>query len=173
MRVYNVHERQLPVSAAEAGALIDTLSGPDDTLWPKDRWPAMKLDTPLRRGARGGHGAVRYSVHDYVPGKRIVFRFDGTGLTRGLEGDHLFEVVPGQSHVVFRHIVDAEGGLKDWLQWKCIVGPLHDALLEDALNRAEYALMGSVARPVRWSLWVRFLRRMLQRKRGDAMKSAV
>lgn len=170
MRVYNVHERRFPVSTIEAGALIDTLSGPDDALWPGDRWPAMKIDTPLREGARGGHGAVRYSVCDYIPGERVVFRFDGTGLTRGLEGTHLFEVVPGQSPVALRHIVDAEGDLRDWLQWHCVVGPLHDALLEDALDRAEYALMGSVARPARWSLWVRFLRRMLRpTRRGRSM----
>jgi hypothetical protein len=165
MRIHNLHERQLPVPAAEVGALIDRLSGPEDTLWPGDRWPAMKFDAPLGRGARGGHGAVRYNVCDYVPGERIVFRFDGTGLTRRLEGNHLFEVVPEQSRVVLRHIVDAEGGLKAWLQWKCIVGPLHDALLEDALDRAEYALVGSVARPARWGLWVRFLRWRLQPKR--------
>ncbi|MDO9515893.1 MAG: hypothetical protein Q7J01_07330 [Syntrophales bacterium] len=167
MRVYNVHERQFPVSVAAAGALIDTLSGPDDALWPRDRWPAMKFDTPLRRGARGGHGGVRYSVYDYAPGKRIVFRFDGTGLTRGLTGRHLFEVMPRKSGVVLRHIVDAEGDLKDWLQWQCLVGPLHDALLKDALDHAEYALLGSIARPARWSVWVRFLRRMLQPKRVE------
>lgn len=166
MRVYNVHARHFSVPAVEAGALIDGLSGPDDALWPKDRWPAMKLDAPLRRGARGGHGPVRYSVSDYAPGERIIFRFDGRGLTRGLRGTHRFEIIPHESGVVLRHVVDAEADLKDWLQWHCIVGPLHDALLEDALDRAECALAGGVARPARWGLWVRFLRWALEPERG-------
>ncbi len=34
MGVYNVHERVLPVSRAEAGLLIDGLSGGTDPLWP-------------------------------------------------------------------------------------------------------------------------------------------
>ncbi len=166
MRVHNVHERRLSLSVAEVGPLIDGLSTSHDVLWPKDRWPAMKFDMPLHRGAQGGHGAVRYSVVDYAPGERVVFRFNGTGLTRRLHGSHLFEVVPGPSHVVLRHIVDAESGLMGWLQWHCIVGPLHDALLEDALDRAEYALKGDVAQPARWGLWVRFLRRIMQPGRG-------
>ncbi|MGW3967282.1 hypothetical protein ACWED2_46225 [Amycolatopsis sp. NPDC005003] len=36
--------------------------------------------------------------------------------------------------------------------------PLHDALLEQLLDRAESAVTGRVERPVRWSPYVRFLR---------------
>ena len=39
-----------------AGRLLDGLSAADDRLWPKDRWPAMRFDRPLKVGARGGHG---------------------------------------------------------------------------------------------------------------------
>jgi hypothetical protein len=36
--------------------------------------------------------------------------------------------------------------------------PLHDALIEDSLDRAEHAVTGIVARPARWSGTVRQLR---------------
>jgi hypothetical protein len=68
--ICNVHQRSLAVPVAEAGFLIDGLAGPDDRLWPSDRWPAMRFDRPLGVGARGGHGPVRYAVGAYVPGRR-------------------------------------------------------------------------------------------------------
>lgn len=48
MGVYNVHERELPVSGAEAGLLIDGLSGGTDPLWPR----------PLDRAERACTGTV-------------------------------------------------------------------------------------------------------------------
>ncbi len=62
MRIRNVHTRALDATAAEVGALLDGLAGPDDRLWPNGRWPAMRLDGPLEPGSRGGHGPVRYAV---------------------------------------------------------------------------------------------------------------
>ncbi|MEM1418366.1 MAG: SRPBCC family protein, partial [Myxococcota bacterium] len=49
------------------------------------------------------------------------------------------------------------------LYWSLVVRPLHDALIEDAFDNAERALTGDVARPARWSLRVRLLRRVLDR----------
>jgi hypothetical protein len=165
MKVYNIHERNLQARPEDVGGLIDGLSGQDDMLWPTDRWPAMEFDSSLREGAKGGHGPVRYSVHEYVPGQRVAFRFDENGLIGGIDGRHLFEVVPRRTHVVLRHIVDAECDFTYWLKWHFIVGPLHDALLEDSLNLAEYAIHGGVKKEGRWSPWVRFLRWMMARQR--------
>ncbi|MGW2011839.1 hypothetical protein [Streptomyces nigrescens] len=39
--------------------------------------------------------------------------------------------------------------------------PRHDAALEDSLDRAERACTGTVARPARWSRYVRTLRRLI------------
>ncbi|AZS71029.1 hypothetical protein DDE74_08815 [Streptomyces lydicus] len=39
--------------------------------------------------------------------------------------------------------------------------PLHDAAPEDSLDRAERACTGTVARPARWSRYVRMLRRLI------------
>ena len=44
------------------GALLDTLGGPADALWPGPQWGATQLDRPLRVGSGGGHGPIRYHV---------------------------------------------------------------------------------------------------------------
>lgn len=164
MKIDNKHERRFNVSADSVGHILDTLSRPDDQLWPRDNWPPMLLDTNLKQGAKGGHGPVRYYVDEYLPGRRAIFHFDGTGLTAGLDGRHYFEIIPRINHNVLRHVLDAECDLRAWLKWKIIIEPLHDALLEDALDRVEQALEGKISRPARWSPWVCFIRRVLARK---------
>lgn len=49
------------------------------------------------------------------------------------------------------------------LAWPLAFRPLHDAVLEDALDRAGLATTGRVARPARWSPYVRFLRALAAR----------
>lgn len=165
MKVYNVHERPLYVQPGDVGKMIYSHAGPDDLLWPKDQWPAMELDAGLRPGARGGHGPIQYHVTDYMPGERIVLRFDDSGLIGGFDGRHLFEAIPRRGHVILRHIVDAECSFKLWIKWHLVVGPLHDALLEDSLDTAESRLADGPRKSSRWSLRVRFLRWMIARKR--------
>lgn len=164
MRVYNVHERRVNAQPDTVGDFIDSLSGSDDRLWPRGKWPPMRLDSPLGEGARGGHGPVRYRVSEYIPGRRVVFQFEDSGLTSGLDGRHFFEVVPRRRFVLLRHIVDAECDMRNWLKWGLFTGPMHDALLEDALDRLETGIGGLSGKPRRWSLWVRFLRWMVARK---------
>lgn len=161
MRVLNIHERQIRVAPELAGEVLDSLATPEDKLWPCERWPSMRLDSPLGVGARGGHGPVRYSVQDYAPGRKAVFRFSPEGLTKGLEGCHWFEIIPDRESVVLRHVIDAECGFSVWLKWALVIRPLHDALLEDALDKAELHLHGHVQQPSEWSRWVRALRRLM------------
>ncbi|MFI5524600.1 SRPBCC family protein [Streptomyces platensis] len=159
MGVYNVHERELPVSGGEAGLLIDGLSGGADPLWPRHDWPPMLLDGPLAPGAAGGHGPVHYTVADYVPGRWVRFRFTAP---RGFHGFHEYTVHPlGPDRALLRHTLamQARGGAR--LSWPLAFRPLHDAVLEDSLDRAERACTGTVARPARWSRYVRLLRRLI------------
>ena len=165
MRIHNLHERALAGSAKEVGDLLDGLSGPQDRLWPSDNWPALRLDGPLRPGARGGPGPVRYAVAEHVPGRRVSFRFDGRGLTAGLFGGHHFEVLEVNGRLGLRHLIEARCGLAAWLKWILIIEPLHDALLEDALDRAERCFSGHVERPACWSTRVRLLRRLVATRR--------
>lgn len=165
MKIASLRERNFFASADSVGRVLDTLSSQDDKLWPCENWPPMVLDAAMGPGASGGHAFVRYKVEEYKPGGRVVFRFDGTGLTAGFDGRHYFEVVSRNRHVILRHTIDADGDFKTWLKWKLLIEPLHDALLEDALDKAERNLHGRVSKPARWSLRVKMLRQIAAKKR--------
>ncbi|MET9961788.1 SRPBCC family protein [Streptomyces sp. NPDC006326] len=162
MGVYNVHERRLAADGSRVGALLDSLSsGAKDRLWPVGGWPPMEFDGPLAVGAKGGHGPVRYTVAAYVPGTWVRFAFTGP---RGFHGFHEFAVLPdGPGHTVLRHTLamDARGPAR--LTWPLSWRPLHDACLEDSLDRAEQACTGTPARPARWSPYVRALHALARR----------
>ncbi len=161
--IHNVHERHLAAPAEQVGALLSSLGSPDDRLWPADRWPPLELDGPVRPGARGGHAAIRYTVTEHLPGRRVAFTFDEP---TGLVGSHRFEVdehPDGGS--VLRHVLDAQPHGSMRLLAPLAVRWLHDALLEDALDRAERSLGVGPGRPARWSPYVRLLRRLAVRSR--------
>ena len=164
MKIYNVHERTFKASEDQLGDILDSLSGPDDKMWPGDRWPPMRLDKPLSVGASGGHGPVRYSVTEYVPGRKVSFEFAQKGLESGLLGGHSFDVRSSDNGATLRHILWADSGLIPWLKWAILIRPLHDALLEDALDKVERGLTGTVEKPAKWSAWVRVLRSIVAGK---------
>ncbi|HST56508.1 MAG TPA: hypothetical protein VLJ42_11550 [Solirubrobacteraceae bacterium] len=159
MPVANVHERLLPAPIERVGRLFDTLASEHDELWPIDHWPPMRFDGGLRVGAAGGHGPVRYTVAQLDPARLVRFRFSAP---RGLHGEHWLELIPsGADATLLRHCLLARpAGAMRW-QWPLIWGPLHDALLEDALARAHERITGTPD-PQRWTLWVRLLRRVLR-----------
>jgi len=166
MRVSNVHARELNASPAQAGELIDRLSSGGDVLWPGDRWPAMRFDRPLGVGADGGHGPIRYAVDAYDPGRCVSFRFKKP---EGFHGSHRFEIEElSPERVILRHVIEMRAvGRAAW-SWLFAIRPLHDALMEDALDRAELFTQGT-ARKREWSFWVRLLRRRAV-KRGVVRK---
>lgn len=163
--VHNTHERALPAPPADVAALLAGLAGDDDRLWPHAAWPAMRFDGPLGVGAAGGHGPVRYTVTAYEPGARIRFGFTAP---RGFAGHHEFTVHPtaagtgagagAAESTVLRHTLAMRA--RGWavVTWPLVWRPLHDALIEDALDRAEKATRGGAAAPARWGWWVRVLR---------------
>jgi len=159
--VRNVHARRLAVGTDRAGALIDTLAGADDRLWPHEWWPSMRFDRPLGVGAAGGHGPVRYRVVAYVPGQWVRFRFTGP---RGFDGFHEYSVLgDGEDGAEICHllVMRARGAAR--VTWPLLYRWLHDAVLEDSMDRAERELTGRVRRPARWNGYVRLLRRVLTR----------
>jgi hypothetical protein len=154
MKVRNVHARRLAASEQEIVRLMASLSSDQDAIWPADRWPRMKLKPSLQTGAEGGHGYIRYTVEEVTP-RRVVFRLTPprSGFAAGLEGTHRLEV----DHDILRHVLEVEAHGLMLLQWPLVVRPLHDALIEDAFDKAETSLTG-VARRSPHSRWVRFLR---------------
>ena len=169
MQVHNVHERVLDAPAAAVGRLLDGIGGPHDALWPSPEWSPMWLDGPPAVGTAGGHGALRYRVTTYEPGRRIVFTLDPG---QDLSGWHGFEVVPrGPDRAVLRHVVAgrARGGMR--LLWPCVVRPVHDGIVEQILDRAELALGTGPARATRLSAIAR-LARWAARPRARATRPA-
>jgi hypothetical protein len=166
MKVVNIHQRVLDGSVERVGRLIDGLASPNDPLWPIERWAAMQFDRSLGVGAAGGHGPIRYSVESYEPGRNIRFRFTEP---RGFLGTHRFEVEPTVGgKALLRHVIEMRVSGRALLTW-LIIRPVHDALLEDALDRAE-ASLGRQMPPRQWSCWVRFVRWMIRRREGAKQK---
>jgi Protein of unknown function (DUF3995) len=168
MHLLTVHARELPVPAADAGALLDSLGGPGDRLWPNDTWPAsaLRLEQPLRVGSRGGHGEIRYHVGAYEPGRRVVFVFEPQSGLSGTHETRVDELGPGRCRLV--QTTDCRLAAK-LLPISPVLRRQHDALLRDVLDRAEVELTGRVSAPARWSRTVRaanLVEETLARRRG-------
>jgi hypothetical protein len=159
--ITNVHERVLDADGDAVGALVDSLSSPGDRLWPKRRWPAMRLDCGLAIGSEGGHGPVRYEVARYEPGRLVAFAFTAKF---PIDGEHCCEVLPapGGKTLLCHTLV---GRPKSWLRlgWPLCFRWLHDALIEDAFDQAEAQLAGVEWQPRRLPIHVRALRALAKR----------
>lgn len=158
MDVCNVHERVLAADPGRVGALIDALASPNDRLWPRHSWSAMTFDRPLGVGAVGGHGPIRYTVEAYRPGRRARFRFTAP---RGFHGTHGFDVeLLDGTRTRLRHVLMMNVTGRAVMTWPLVFRPLHDALIEDALDQAERSL-GLTPELRRWSPLVKALRWMV------------
>jgi hypothetical protein len=81
----------------------------------------------------------------------------------GVDGHHAFVVEPlGRDRCTLRHEMHADAHGATALNWVLVIRALHDACVEDALDCAEHATTGAVARPARWSVGVRVLRRWVR-----------
>lgn len=145
---------KLRVPPARAGALIDTLGTDADVLWPRAKWPPMRVEGGLRVGARARHGPVHYTVEEYVPSTRVRFRFSRPA---GFLGTHTFEVFPEPEGCRLEHRVEMTTAGFSRLGWPLFFRPLHDALAEDAVDNA-VRVLGETREPNRWSTYVRMLR---------------
>ena len=173
--IRNVHERHLKADPKTVWSIVASLSSRHDELWPRERWPAMRFDGPLAGGARGGHGPVRYEVAQMRAPHSVAFRFTPDF---GIRGEHRCEVEPRGEGAVLRHVLEGRPVGAMHFLWPLFFRPLHDALIEDALDRAEAHVSGgeklvrrstgrrpACAPPAGWqprrlSLRVRVLRRL-------------
>lgn len=163
MRTFvNHHERTIGAPAEQVGALLATLGQAEDLLWPTPAWGPMLLDGPVGMGTRGGHGPIRYEVSAYEPGELVRFSFEPRV---GIDGYHEFSVVPSSpDRCVLRHLLTGKLRGRMRVLMPLVIEPLHDALAEDLLDRAEFATTGRIACPARWSQRVRSLRRLTERR---------
>jgi hypothetical protein len=91
-----------------------------------------------------------------------VFRFSGP---RGFHGTHAYEVEAFDRGCELRHTIDMKVSGPAIFTWPMIFRPLHDALVEDSLDKVDAHLAGREWRRRAWSPYVRFLRRLLARRR--------
>lgn len=157
-KIENVHARDVRAPVSLVGDILDTLGSPADRVWASDIWLAepVVFDRPLGVGADGGHGSIRYSVVEYQPSRRIVFRFSPGG---GLSGTHGFELEPvGPEQTRITHFLHAHTAL-----WMRPLVPIligwHDAMVETALDRVELEATGSLQRRTRIPRWLRIANR--------------
>jgi len=153
MKVINIHQRTIPLPVARVNPLIDSLASSNDLLWPHESWPRMKFDRLLKVGAIGGHGPIRYNIVAYTPGSIIRFQFTAP---KGFDGYHEFKVTLSDSGCVIRHTLEMTTRGFASLSWPLVYRPLHDALIEDALAKAQESL-GLRAEIKSWSMRVKFL----------------
>ncbi len=154
--ISNVHSCRLPGGMDQAAALIDGLSSRSDALWPHERWPRLRFDGPLRVGARGGHGPVRYEVIAWEPGRSVTFRFTGPA---GFDGTHGVDATPQpDGSAQLRHVLAMRTRGLARLSWPLVFEPMHDALIEDAFAKARVGPVGWEKDAPPWSLGLRALR---------------
>ena len=153
--IRNVHERRIAGDPDVVWDLLMAMPGPDGRLWPPGI-PPMRFDSPLAVGAHGRHGPIHYKVTFLDPTSgNLVFGFrEPTGLV----GRHSFHVRSDKdAGTVLRHevVANPQGWMR--LKWPLIVRWVHDAVVEEVLDRAEVATGTVPVQPYQRSLWVRAL----------------
>ncbi|HRD07130.1 MAG TPA: hypothetical protein PK037_06175 [Saprospiraceae bacterium] len=162
MKILNVHERTLPVAVDKVLPLFHSLSSDKDLFWPVENWPRMRFKQGLKLGSIGGHGPIKYEVIEYDALGLISFRFLKP---EGFRGSHTFKItaVDG-SHTKLHHEIKMDASSLDYLYWSFVIRWLHDALMEDAFDKATNYLTNT-NKHTPWNWWVKILRWLLTSKK--------
>ncbi|MEL6863477.1 MAG: hypothetical protein AAFP19_03615 [Bacteroidota bacterium] len=159
MKVLNVHKRIIDQPLEKVAGLLSTLATKEDKIWPKEQWPPMRFKEGLKVGSKGGHGPIRYTVVEKIPGQLIRFNFTQP---RQFKGEHCLEInAVSDTKTEVKHVIDMQTQGLGILSWTLAIRHLHDALIEDALDKIENYFSTNKRRTA-WSLWVKFLRMVLR-----------
>lgn len=140
--------------------LFKTLSTNYDKVWPIEKWPAMKFETGIAVGAKGGHGPIKYDVEIYDPNSIIQFRFSKP---KGFNGIHKLEVNElDNAQTEITHTIDMTTNSRGTILWIIAIRSLHNALIEDAFDKIENNFFNG-QKTSKWNLWVKLLRRALKK----------
>jgi len=120
----------------------------------------MLLNNGLNKDSTGGHGPIGYYVSNYTTGKSIEFTF-----TKPKEfiGNHKFEIIETSPNTtLLRHTINMSLDIKGIVTWYFAIKWLHDALLEDCLDKVHNQInKGHLQTP--HTIWVKYLRNMLKK----------
>lgn len=162
MKVLNIHKRTLDQHKSKVVELLETLSTENDKIWPKEKWPKMKFKGGIKVGAKGGHGPIRYSVEKYNPNKIIQFRFSKPN---GFNGIHKFEINElTTKKTEITHTINMQTTGKGTLIWIFFIRALHNALIEDGLDKLENNFSNN-QKSSQWNFWVKFIRKQTAKTR--------
>jgi hypothetical protein len=162
MKVSNIHRRIIAQPKARVEELFRTLSSKEDMMLATDKWSPMLLDNGLNVGSRGGHGPIRYTVRDYNRDNYIQFQFTKP---KGFNGFHQFEISEIDANsTALKHSIDMTTVGLATLKWVLAIRWLHDAYIEDAFDKVENHFIKD-KKSSKWTIWVKFLRRILKPKR--------
>lgn len=115
----------------------------------------------LTEGAIGGHGPIKYSIKKYIPGNLIEFKFLKPD---GFLGIHKFEIIEIEKEkTVLKHTIKMTVSGEGIFTWYIAIKWLHDALLEDCLDKAENHFLPN-KKKTKWNLWVIFLEDFLEKR---------
>lgn len=161
MKVINIHKRVFHQSKDRISSIFDSLSSKNDQLWPYEKWPPMIFKKGLKEGATGGHGPIKYSIQNYKYGDFIEFNFIKPDEFIGI---HKFEITAIDTEKTeIKHTINMSLSGKGILTWYVAVKWLHDALLEDCLDKVENHFLNEKVK-TKWNFWVFALRKMLEKK---------
>lgn len=167
MRIINIHKRLVYQPKENITQILDSLTSVNDRLWPNEQWPPMIFKHGLAEGAAGGHGPIKYSITKYIPGQLIAFTFIKPAAFSGIHKFEVTEVEKGQTEI--KHTIDMSVSLTGIIIWYTAIKWLHDALLEDCLDKVENNFL-SQKKKTEWNSWVRFLRKVFRRKKQQQLK---
>ena len=162
MNVLNVHKRIINQPKEEVLKLLKTLATQDDKIWPDKKWPAIRFKEGLKEGSKGGHGIIRYNITEYNFEDSIYFKFTKPS---GFDGYHSFKINElGHNKTEVIHCIDMKTYGMSTFSWIVIIRWLHDALIEDALDKIEnhFSLEKTAST---YSVWVKILRAYFKVKR--------
>ncbi|USQ78449.1 hypothetical protein NF556_12450 [Ornithinimicrobium faecis] len=168
--IRNEHSQTMAGDTSTAQSLMATLGGPDDLIWPRDRFPAMELDRGHEIGSKGGHGSVRYRV---VEATDSLVRFEVDPNSDLVGGHVLWFEDSGDGLLRWTHQLDLE--LTVPAPAMRLILALHDAIIEQLLVNAEARLAGREPSTRRLSPTLGAIRpayvaaeRVISRRRGGA-----
>ena len=162
MKVTNIHKRIIHQPKESISKILDSLSSGNDLLWPKEKWPPMIFKKGLVEGATGGHRPIRYSIKKYIPGSLIEFEFMKPDEFKGIHKFEITEIEKDKTEL--KHTISMTVSGKGIFTWYFAIKWLHDALLEDCMDKVENNFLTEKISSD-WNLWVLFLRRIFRRKK--------
>lgn len=122
----------------------------------------MVLNNGLKINSFGGHGPIGYYISNYAIGKSIEFTF-----TKPKEyiGTHRFEIIETAANTtLLKHSINMSLNSKGIVTWYFAIKWLHDALLEDCLDKVHNQIHKSQIQTPH-NFWVKYLRNRLKGKR--------